>query len=234
MGGRSAGRREIPHLHRRGRARFRAGVAAPGFAPASGDGHLLRAISPMASPLRAARSPVKVSRDPRDGQRFSRGESRLHGGRGIGRHAFRRTRFARAARRHLSRAGILRLDGFCGAGGARARRSDCGLRPIVLCGDGGFQMTGPEISHAPQLRRQPDRDRGQQRRLGHLPSGRLRSPRPARNPAVALRETRARTGAAPASRPDRQRIAGRAAAPRISARLSRSSMWTWDATICRR
>lgn len=25
----------------------------------------------------------------------------------------------------------------------------CGLRPIVLCGDGGFQMTGPEISHAP-------------------------------------------------------------------------------------
>ncbi len=26
-----------------------------------------------------------------------------------------------------------------------------GLRPIVLCGDGGFQMTGPEISHAPKL-----------------------------------------------------------------------------------
>ena len=24
-----------------------------------------------------------------------------------------------------------------------------GLRPIVLCGDGGFQMTGQEISHAP-------------------------------------------------------------------------------------
>jgi len=24
-----------------------------------------------------------------------------------------------------------------------------GLRPIVLCGDGGFQMTGPEISHEP-------------------------------------------------------------------------------------
>jgi TPP-dependent 2-oxoacid decarboxylase len=24
-----------------------------------------------------------------------------------------------------------------------------GVRPIVLCGDGGFQMTGPEISHAP-------------------------------------------------------------------------------------
>ena len=26
-----------------------------------------------------------------------------------------------------------------------------GLRPIVLCGDGGFQMTGPEISHAPRF-----------------------------------------------------------------------------------
>jgi TPP-dependent 2-oxoacid decarboxylase len=26
-----------------------------------------------------------------------------------------------------------------------------GLRPLVLCGDGGFQMTGPEISHAPML-----------------------------------------------------------------------------------
>lgn len=26
-----------------------------------------------------------------------------------------------------------------------------GVRPLVLCGDGGFQMTGPEISHAPRL-----------------------------------------------------------------------------------
>jgi indolepyruvate decarboxylase len=25
-----------------------------------------------------------------------------------------------------------------------------GVRPLVLCGDGAFQMTGPEISHAPQ------------------------------------------------------------------------------------
>lgn len=25
----------------------------------------------------------------------------------------------------------------------------CGMRPLILCGDGGFQMTGPEISHAP-------------------------------------------------------------------------------------
>ncbi len=26
-----------------------------------------------------------------------------------------------------------------------------GRRPLVLCGDGGFQMTGPEISHTPKL-----------------------------------------------------------------------------------
>jgi TPP-dependent 2-oxoacid decarboxylase len=31
----------------------------------------------------------------------------------------------------------------------------CGLRPLVLCGDGGFQMTGPEISHATRLGANP-------------------------------------------------------------------------------
>jgi len=31
----------------------------------------------------------------------------------------------------------------------------CGLRPIVLCGDGGFQMTGPEVSHAPRFGMNP-------------------------------------------------------------------------------
>jgi TPP-dependent 2-oxoacid decarboxylase len=31
----------------------------------------------------------------------------------------------------------------------------CGLRPIVLSGDGGFQMTGPEISHAPRFGANP-------------------------------------------------------------------------------
>ncbi len=30
-----------------------------------------------------------------------------------------------------------------------------GLRPIVLCGDGAFQMTGPEISHAPAFATNP-------------------------------------------------------------------------------
>jgi TPP-dependent 2-oxoacid decarboxylase len=31
----------------------------------------------------------------------------------------------------------------------------CGLRPIVLSGDGGFQMNGPEISHAPHFGANP-------------------------------------------------------------------------------
>jgi len=30
-----------------------------------------------------------------------------------------------------------------------------GMRPIVLCGDGGFQMTGQEISHAPAFGANP-------------------------------------------------------------------------------
>ena len=30
-----------------------------------------------------------------------------------------------------------------------------GLRPLVLCGDGAFQMTGPEISHAPRFGANP-------------------------------------------------------------------------------
>jgi TPP-dependent 2-oxoacid decarboxylase len=31
----------------------------------------------------------------------------------------------------------------------------CGLRPLVLCGDGAFQMTGAEISQAPKLGANP-------------------------------------------------------------------------------
>jgi TPP-dependent 2-oxoacid decarboxylase len=30
-----------------------------------------------------------------------------------------------------------------------------GIRPLILCGDGAFQMTGPEISHAPKLGTNP-------------------------------------------------------------------------------
>ena len=34
--------------------------------------------------------------------------------------------------------------------GALGAQIACGKRPLVLCGDGAFQMTGPEISHAPR------------------------------------------------------------------------------------
>jgi TPP-dependent 2-oxoacid decarboxylase len=34
---------------------------------------------------------------------------------------------------------------------AMGAQTGSGLRPLILCGDGGFQMTGPEISHAPML-----------------------------------------------------------------------------------
>jgi indolepyruvate decarboxylase len=34
--------------------------------------------------------------------------------------------------------------------GALGAQIGCGRRPLVLCGDGGFQMTGPEIAQAPR------------------------------------------------------------------------------------
>jgi indolepyruvate decarboxylase len=34
--------------------------------------------------------------------------------------------------------------------GALGAQIGCGRRPIVLCGDGGFQMTGPELAQAPR------------------------------------------------------------------------------------
>ncbi|HVA80859.1 MAG TPA: thiamine pyrophosphate-dependent enzyme, partial [Candidatus Binataceae bacterium] len=38
---------------------------------------------------------------------------------------------------------------------AMGAQAGSGMRPIVLCGDGGFQMTGPEISHAPMMDANP-------------------------------------------------------------------------------
>jgi indolepyruvate decarboxylase len=37
-----------------------------------------------------------------------------------------------------------------GVPGALGAQIGAGLRPIVLCGDGAFQMTGPEIAQAPR------------------------------------------------------------------------------------
>ncbi|MBI3804981.1 MAG: hypothetical protein HY282_14600 [Nitrospirae bacterium] len=44
--------------------------------------------------------------------------------------------------------------GFAVPGGLGAQIGT-GLRPLILCGDGAFQMTGPEISHAPRYRLNP-------------------------------------------------------------------------------
>ncbi len=38
---------------------------------------------------------------------------------------------------------------------ALGAQKGCGLRPLVLCGDGGFQMTGPEISHSAAFHANP-------------------------------------------------------------------------------
>lgn len=42
-----------------------------------------------------------------------------------------------------------------GIPGALGAQIGTGQRPIVLCGDGAFQMTGPEISHAPRYKLNP-------------------------------------------------------------------------------
>jgi indolepyruvate decarboxylase len=60
----------------------------------------------------------------------------------------------------VPREGLYLAQGFYASMGfavpaALGAQLGCGLRPLVLCGDGGFQMTGPEISHAPRLNANP-------------------------------------------------------------------------------
>jgi indolepyruvate decarboxylase len=60
----------------------------------------------------------------------------------------------------VPREGLYLAQGFYASMGfavpaALGAQIGCGLRPLVLCGDGGFQMTGPEISHAPRLGANP-------------------------------------------------------------------------------
>ena len=69
----------------------------------------------------------------------------------------------------------------------------CGVRPLVLSGDGAFQMTGPEISHAPMIGGQSDCDRGQQRRMGNL-SPDSQPSRAVGRPAMAVRQAGRRLG----------------------------------------
>jgi indolepyruvate decarboxylase len=42
-----------------------------------------------------------------------------------------------------------------GIPGALGAQIGAGQRPLVLCGDGAFQMTGPELSHAPRYKLNP-------------------------------------------------------------------------------
>jgi len=60
----------------------------------------------------------------------------------------------------VPREGLYLAQGFYASMGfavpaALGAQLGCGLRPLVLCGDGGFQMTGPEIAHAPRLGANP-------------------------------------------------------------------------------
>jgi indolepyruvate decarboxylase len=60
----------------------------------------------------------------------------------------------------VSHEGLYLAQGFYASMGfavpaAIGAQLGCGLRPLVLCGDGGFQMTGPEVSHAPRLAANP-------------------------------------------------------------------------------
>ena len=53
---------------------------------------------------------------------------------------------AGAAHRGLPGRGLLRLDGFRGAGGAGAGIAEPARRPFAIVGDGAFQMTGTELA----------------------------------------------------------------------------------------
>ena len=61
--------------------------------------------------------------------------------------------------------GLLHVDGLRGARGGRRAIANRELRPLVLVGDGAFQMTGMELSTAVRLKLQPDRDRAEQQGL---------------------------------------------------------------------
>ena len=60
----------------------------------------------------------------------------------------------------VPRGGLYLAQGFYASMGfavpaAMGAQVGSGVRPVVLCGDGAFQMTGPEISHAPMLGANP-------------------------------------------------------------------------------
>ena len=97
-----------------------------------------------------------------------------------------------------------------GVPGALGAQIGTGRRPLVLCGDGAFQMTGPEIAQAPRHGLNPIVLVHEQRRLGDLPAGR-------RARRIC---SRSRTGRTPSSRAPG---AGAASASRRSASCARRS-----------
>ncbi len=93
----------------------------------------------------------------------------------------------------IFRTGLLRLDGFCGAGGAgrtgRLRDAATGaMRRRRVSDDWAGNLARAEVQ------RESDYHVDQQWRMGHLPPDRVGTSRPARNPAVALCAPCARLG----------------------------------------
>ena len=231
MGGRPPGRREVSHLHRRRRARFRARAAQAAASSASRDGRATPTICAKRSPPPTA-SGVKVSQILATVNEFLAAHKRymvvaesgdmLFGGLDV-RVPHSGTYLAQ---------GFYASMGFRGAGRAgRADRigpaADRALRRRRLPDDRAGNFAGAA------LRRQSDRDRGQQRRMGHLPAGGERSARPARYTAMALCATgrglgrRGLRGEQPGRTAQRSKL-------RIAAPASRSSMPRSAATISRR
>ena len=125
-----------------GRARTRAAAALPRA------GRLLR--QPEARGEGVARDEAVRQRSAARDEPLSRPASRLRRLRRIGRLALRRSRAAAARRRALLLAELLRVDGLRGAGRDRCADRTRPAHAGALAATARFQMTGPEISHAPR------------------------------------------------------------------------------------
>ena len=180
----------------------------------------------------AARSAAFGERPVARGERLPRGAPGLPRLRRIRRHALRWARAAPARRRALLRPGLLRLDGLL-VPAALGAQIGTGTRPLVLCGDGAFQMTGPEIAHAPRHGLSPIVVLVNNAGLADLPAGDA-APRPARDPALAVRGARPGLGRRRLPRRDAERAARGAARGARGARLRDHRVLSPAATTSRR
>ena len=150
LGDRRPRARLLPPVHRGRAARLRRRARRARGSRASRARALLR--QPEAPARRPAGARAALGeRSAARGEPLPRRAARLRRVRRVGRHAVRRPRGARAARPGSTsrRATTRRWASACPA--ALGAQIGTGVRPLVLCGDGAFQMTGPEISHAPRL-----------------------------------------------------------------------------------